>query len=202
MQLIYGTKNPSKLETMQKRLSGLGIDLIGLDTVARNLEEPDEAGKSPADNARIKALSYYHQLKRPVMSHDSGLYFEEVEENDQPGVFIKRIHGQDLEYSELVGYYSQLATKYGGRLTAHYKNAICLVLDENRVYTIDGKALESEAFYIVDTPHANYKDGFPLDSLSVEMTSNKYYYDCENMEEKYPHFGAAIKAFINEHMAL
>lgn len=200
MELIFGTKNPSKLEAMKRRVSGLDIELVGLDTLSFELTEPDEAGKDPVDNAIIKALGYYHQIKKPVLSADSGLYFTDVEEADQPGVWIKRIHGKDLEWCDLVDYYSQLATKYGGKLTAHYKNALCLVIDEDHVYTLEGKALESEEFYIVDKPHASYEEGFPLDSLSVEKSSMQYYYDIKHVAQKYPGFETAIKAFIQEHM--
>ncbi len=203
MKLIYGTKNPSKLESMKHRLRGLEIELVGLDTISRDLEEPEEAGNSPLENAKIKALSYFHQLQKPVMSADSGLYFDGVEDIDQPGVFIKRIHGKDLDYSDLVGYYSKLATKYGGKLRAHYKNAICLVIDENNIFSLDGRDLESEPFYIVDKPHSTYKEGFPLDSLSVDIQSNQYYYDLEADEDKYheTRFGLAMREFIEAHMS-
>ena len=42
----------------------------------------------------------------------------------------------------------------------------------------------SEKFYIVDKPHKEYREGFPLDSLSVEMESMKYYYDLEGKESE------------------
>lgn len=180
MNLIYGTYNPSKLESMIKMLDGLDICLTGLESLDIKLKEAEETGKEPLANATQKALTYYEQLKKPIFSCDSGLYFEEVEEEDQPGVLIKRIHGNNLAYKEMVDYYSKLASKYGGKLTAYYKNSICLIMDKDNIYKYDGEDIWSEKFYIVDKPHKVYREGFPLDSLSVEIKSMKYYYDLED----------------------
>lgn len=43
-------------------------------------------------------------------------------------------------------------------------------------------AWDSERFLITSKPHPIRKPGFPLDSLSVDMKTGKYYYD--NLEEK------------------
>lgn len=179
MNLIYGTNNPSKLESMVKMLDGLNINIAGLQSLSIELDEAEETGKDPLSNAIQKAITYYEQIKQPIFSCDSGLYFEGVNEKDQPGVFIKRIHGNNLSYREMLSYYSNLAERYGGKLTAYYKNSICLVIDKNNIYKYDGQDIHSEKFYIVDKPHIKYREGFPLDSLSVEMRSNKYYYDLE-----------------------
>lgn len=180
MDLLYGTYNPAKLESMIKMLDGLDICITGIGTLDMKLNEAEETGKDPLANATQKAMSYFEQIRKPIFSCDSGLYFEGVEEIDQPGVLIKRIHGKNLTYEEMLSYYSDLAARYGGRLVAYYKNAICLVLDENNIYKYAGEDIYSEKFYIVDKPHKKYRDGFPLDSLSVEIESMKYYYDLED----------------------
>lgn len=179
MNLIYGTYNPSKLESMKKMLNGSDICITGLKALGMEIKEAEENGKDPLSNAEQKAVFYYNQIKKPIFSCDSGLYFEEASEEDQPGVFIKRIYGKELAYREMVDYYSNLASEYGGRLTAYYKNSICLIMNENNVYKYDGEDICSEKFYIVDKPHESYREGFPLDSLSVEIKSMKYYYDLE-----------------------
>lgn len=184
MKLIYGTYNPSKVKSMIKKLEGLDIEIKGLECLNLDLQEAEESGKEPLDNAREKALTYYRQLRKPVFSCDSGLYFDDVAQEDQPGVFIKRINGNSLTYKEMLDYYSKLAAKYGGKLTAYYKNSICLVIDEKNIFEHDGEDIQSEKFYIVDKPHVNYQEGFPLDSLSVEMKSMRYYYDLEEEDSE------------------
>lgn len=182
MNLIYGTYNPSKLESMKKMVDGLNIKLRGLTELNMELDEAEESGKDPLSNARLKALTYYRQIGQPVFSCDTGLYFEGVDEMDQPGVMIKRINGNNFTYREMLNYYSNLAKKYGGRLVAYYKNAICLVIDEDHIFAYDGDDISSEKFYLVDKSHKIYREGFPLDSLSVEMNSMKYYYDLDDQK--------------------
>ena len=46
--------------------------------------------------------------------------------------------------------------------------------------------MESEKFIIAATPHSPVrKKGFPLDSLSIDLKTNKYYYDlpAEELEQ-------------------
>ena len=139
MNLIYGTYNPSKLESMIKILDGLNLRITDLGTLDIEIKEAEETGKDPLSNATQKAMSYFEQIKQPIFSCDSGLYFEDVDEKDQPGVLIKRIHGKNLTYREMLSYYSDLAARYGGKLIAYYKNSICLVMDENNIYKYDGE---------------------------------------------------------------
>lgn len=184
MNLIYGTYNPSKLKSMIKMLKGLNLSIIGLGTLDMELKEAKESGKDPLSNATQKALTYFEQIKQPLFSCDTGLYFEGVDEKDQPGVLIKRINGNNLTYREMLSYYSNLAARYDGKLIAYYKNSICLVMNENNIYKYDGEDLNSEKFYIVEKPHEKYREGFPLDSLSVEIESMKYYYDLEESKSE------------------
>ncbi len=180
MELIYGTFNPAKLESMRNMLKGLEVDITGLNELPVELVEPEESGNDPLANAGIKAESYYRQIRKPLFSCDSGLYFENVSDEDQPGVHIKRIHGQNLKDKEFIDYYGSLAAKYGGKITAYYKNSIYLVLNKDTVFFYDGKDIQSERFYIVERPHRVYKKGFPLDSISKHIGSNKYYYDLDH----------------------
>lgn len=182
MKLLYGTHNPSKLQSMIDMLDGLRVEIESLASLDMVLQEAPEDGNEPLDNAIQKATTYYRQIGRPVFSCDSGLYFEGVPMEDQPGVWIKRIHGNHLSYREMLEYYSELAKKYGGRLTAYYKNAVCLVLSEDEIYSYDGEELQTEKFFLVDRPHPIYREGYPLDSISVEIKSNQYYYDLEDLE--------------------
>lgn len=184
MKLIFGTYNPSKLGYIRKCLEGLDIEIESLKTMGLELEEAPENEKEPLLNARDKALTYYKQVGKPIFSFDSGLYFENVAEEDQPGTFIKRIHGQDLSGRDMQVFYSQLAAKYGGKLVAYYRNAVCLVMDEDTIYEYDGVELESDKFYMVDTPHADFEEGFPLNSISKEIESGDYYYDVKRQKYK------------------
>lgn len=181
MQIIYGTGNPAKLAAMQRRLAGLDLDIIGLKDVEGEIPAVPETGKSPLENARQKALAYYDVFQMPVFSCDSGLYFENVPDEVQPGVHVRNINGKCLSDEEMIAYYGGLAEKYGD-LVARYRNAICLVVDEEHIYEAMEESMASEKFLITSKPHPIRKPGFPLDSLSVDVKTGKYYYD--SLEEK------------------
>ncbi len=179
MRLLYATKNPAKIEAMRRRIAALGIELYGLDEMDVELPQIPETGKSPLENARQKAKAYFEILKVPLFSCDSGLYFDNVPEEIQPGVNVRRVNNKRLDDREMQEYYIGLARKYGD-LTARYKNAICLVLDANRIYAAMDKSMESEPFLMTSKPHPKSNPGFPLDSISVDIRTGRYYYDLQD----------------------
>ncbi len=178
MKLLYGTGNPAKLAAMGRRLEKLGIELIGLQELDREIPHVPEEGKTPLENARQKATAYYRALHMPVFSCDSGLYFDNVPDEVQPGVHVRTVQGKYLSDEEMISHYSGLARKYGN-LSARYKNAVCLVLDEKHIYEAMDPSMESGRFLLTWKPHKIRKQGFPLDSLSLEVGSGKYYYDIQ-----------------------
>ena len=86
LRLLYGTGNPGKLAAMRNRLKSLPIQLIGLNDMNREIPSVPETGTTALENARLKALAYYEAFRIPVFSCDSGLYFDGVPEEDQPGI--------------------------------------------------------------------------------------------------------------------
>lgn len=182
MKLLYGTGNPAKLDAMRHRLAGLGIELIGLKDLG-GVKQPEiiEDGKTPLENARKKAEAYFNALHMPVFSCDSGLYFDNVAEDDQPGVHVRTVNGKYLSDEEMTAHYAALAEKYGG-LTGRYKNAVSLILDADHRYDAMDPLMESAPFRMVSTPHPMSKKGFPLDRLSIDLRTGKYYYDLNEQE--------------------
>lgn len=181
MQIVYGTGNPAKLAAMQRRLVGMDLEIIGLKDVGKEIPAVPETGKSPLENARQKALAYYAAFQMPVFSCDSGLYFENVPQELQPGVHVRTVNGKYLTDEEMLAYYGGLAEKYGD-LVAQYRNAICLVMDADHIYEAMEESMASEKFLITAKSHQIRKPGFPLDSLSIDRKTGKYYYDLEEDE--------------------
>jgi 8-oxo-dGTP diphosphatase len=180
MKLLYGTGNPAKLSAMKSRLEQLDIELIGLNDLraeGKNISEVVEDGDTPLENARLKALAYHEAFQIPVFSCDSGLYFDNVPDEVQPGVHVRNINGKCLSDDEMIDYYSGLVKRYGN-LVARYRNAICFVMDEKHIYEAMEPAMESEKFILTDKPHGTIrKKGFPLDSISLDIKTYQYYYD-------------------------
>ena len=180
MKLLYGPGNLAKLSAMRNRLEQLDIELIGLNdlrTEGKIIPEVIEDGNTPLENARLKAMAYYEAFQIPVFSCDSGLYFDNVPDEVQPGVHVRNVNGKCLSDDEMIDYYSGLI-KAHGNLVARYKNAICFVMDDTHIYETMEPSMESEKFILTDKPHSTIrKEGFPLDSISLDIKTNKYYYD-------------------------
>ncbi len=188
MKLLYGTGNPAKLAAMQTRLQNLDIELTGLGGLrSKGITIPHvpEDGATPLENARQKAQAYYEAFQMPVFSCDSGLYFDDVPDEIQPGVHVRNINGKCLSDDEMIQYYAGLVRQYG-KLTARYRNAICLVMDEYHIYESMDPTMESEPFILTDIPHSMVrKEGFPLDSMSIDIKTGQYFYDlpAEQLEQ-------------------
>ena len=177
--ILYGTGNPAKLEAMRRRLERLNIEIIGLRDVEGEIPNVEEDGSTPLENARKKALEYYKAFHMPVFSCDSGLYIDNIPEEEQPGVHVRTVNGKYLSDDEMIEYYTGLARKYGD-LTARYRNAICLVMDEENIYEAMEENTASEKFIITSKPHSTIrKEGFPLDSISLDIATGKYFYDLD-----------------------
>lgn len=185
MKILYGTSNQAKLAVMKSQLKKLDIDLIDLNdikTEGKIIPKAAENGSTPLENARLKAQTYYNAFQIPVFSCDSGLYFDHVPDEIQPGVHVRNVNGKCLSDEEMIEYYAGLVKRYGN-LVARYQNAICFIIDEKHIYESMDPSLESEKFILTDKPHsAIRKKGFPLDSMSIDMKTNKYFYDLSTEE--------------------
>ena len=68
MKILYGTGNPAKLVSMGRRLSGLGIELIGLKDIAAEIPQIEEDGRTPLENAEKKSSIVYSPTNVPFLS--------------------------------------------------------------------------------------------------------------------------------------
>ncbi len=182
MKILYGTTNKAKIQVMKNAVESLDIELIGLGDIDSELPNIIENGTTPLENAEIKAKTYYEAFHMPVFSCDSGLYFDELQEDEQPGLHVRRVNGKELTDDEMIGYYGTLAERYGGKITGRYRNAIYFILDENNHYSSMDMSIATEPFAMVTKPHSKRVEGFPLDSLSIDIATGKYYYDLDVKE--------------------
>ena len=173
MKILYGTTNKGKLQAMKNSVKDLDIEIIGLNDIDSDLPNISENGTTPLENAEIKARAYYEAFHIPVFSCDSGLYFEELSEEEQPGLNVRRVGGKELTDEEMIEHYAALAGKHGGKITGQYRNAIYFILDEDRHFSSMDMSIATEPFVLVTKPHTKRVKGFPLDSLSVDIATWK-----------------------------
>lgn len=91
------------------------------------------------------------------------------------------MQGKYLTDEEMIAYYSGLAERYG-QLTARYKNAICFIMDDVHIYEAMEPSMESEPFLITTEQRDILKKGFPLDSISIDISTGKHFYDLPEYE--------------------
>lgn len=103
MELLYATKNPAKIEAMRRRTAVLGITIYGFDKFNVELPKVPETGNSPLENAVQKAKAYFEILHVPLFSCDSGLYFDNVPDEIQPGVNVRTVKGKRLSDAQMPG---------------------------------------------------------------------------------------------------
>lgn len=182
MRVLIGTTNPSKVKRFEKLLDGCDIDFCTLKDLGIT-QEPEESGMNPEENAVIKA-KYYRQFFDIVICNDSGLYFDSLPLDDsrQPGLNIRTPGGcERLDDEAMIEYYSDLVHSLGGKVLAYYLDGIA-VYNKGEIYSFmeNSEATREDAFYMVDTPSENRHEGWPLDSLSLNVNTMTYFVDKGN----------------------
>ena len=171
MQLLYATQNNSKIYNMKRRLKDLPIDLVTPKDLNLKLEILED-GQSPKENALKKAYAYFKQTQIPTIGADSGLYIDRVPKQKQPGLFVRRVEGKELNDEEMIAYYTKLIDSVGGKSMAYYLTGLAIV-NESGIYTTE---IQEDPFImtsIIDREHAHR--GNPLDVITIDPHLNKYY---------------------------
>lgn len=190
MQVLVGSQNRSKMQEYKDLLAPFGVDVINLLDLGIDAK-PSETGGTPEENARIKA-SFYSQFAPHVISSDSGLYFMELSEDDpaQPGLYVRRKHqdGEEMNDEEMIEYYCDLINRHGGKLTAFYRDGYAIARNGHiETFMRQGEIDLVHSFYMVGTASPKRHIDWPLDSLSVEPKSGKYYIDLDEAPERTEH---------------
>ena len=172
MKVLFATSNPAKVRNYKEKLLKSGIELLTLKDIDIHIHV-EENGKNAIENAYIKAKAYYDELEIPTIGMDNNLFIEGIPDELQPGVFVRRINGRELNDDEMIEYYTKLVKEYGGKLKARWVYGMVLI-SENGTYEY---SWSYDDFYLVDKVNAKRNPGYPLDSISIDEKLNKYFVD-------------------------
>ena len=180
-EILFATTNKSKVNRFYDKLLEKNIKVLSLKDLNIDLDV-EENGNTAIDNALIKARAYYNETKLPVMAMDDTLYLENVPDNLQPGMYVRRVNGKRLSDDEMIEHYSSLADKYGnnGRITARWIYGMAII-NNGKEYTY---TWSKEDFYITNTPSNKINPGYPLNSISINKKLNKYFTDITDEDKK------------------
>ena len=173
-KVLFATGNESKAKRFKKGLLENNIEIITINDIEKNIDI-EENGKDAIENALIKARAYANVYDLPVFAMDDNLYIDDIPEDKQPGMYVRRVNGKRLNDNEMIEYYSNLAHEYGkdGKLTCRWVYGIAVIKDgKESTYT-----WSKEDFYIVDKPSNKINLGYPLNTISINKKLNKYFTD-------------------------
>lgn len=169
MKVLIATTNQGKIDIYGLVIRKLGLDYCSLKDLNISLDV-EEAGKTEAENALIKARAYNKLTGMPVVSNDSGLVIDKLKPEDQPGVFVRRNHGKELTDEELLNFYIEKIKEVGGQSSGHFNVALAII-DENGNEFV--REFKPQRFF-VSTPNKIIKKGIPLDSIAFDLKTGKY----------------------------
>ena len=185
MKVLLGTTNPSKVHNFSNLLKDCEIEFITLKDI-EIASEPEENGKTPEENAILKA-KFYGQYFDTVICNDCGLYFEELSLDDcrQPGLnVLTPMNMQRLSDEQMIEYYSKLIKELGGRVSAFYLDGIA-VYNHGEIYSfMEKENARKTGFDMIDKAAPKYFPGWPLNSLSINRETRKYFGDEKDTNSK------------------
>lgn len=192
LEIIYGTGNGAKISYMEETLKNLPVKIVDLHQAAEKegiiLPDIKETGENPLENARLKAEGYFRVFGKPVFSCDSGIYLwnyttkEPLPDEEQPGIHIRGNGERRLGDEELLAYYIGLVKKYG-QVCGRFKNGICFIWNGQQRKESMSESMWGEPFLLTDKPHEKRVEGFPVDRISLDISTGKYLYDLEKDSE-------------------
>lgn len=171
-QILFATGNPTKAKRFSEGLLKKKIEVLTLKDLNVDIEV-EEDGKNAIENALIKARACAQKVDVPVMAMDDTLYLENVPEEQQPGMYVRRVNGKRLSDEEMIEHYTQLVKQYGvnGKLTCRWVYGMAVICDgKENTYT-----WSKEDFYMVEQPSDKLNPGYPLNSISINKKINKYF---------------------------
>lgn len=127
-ELVLATGNAGKVREIRQVLDGLGLSLPSLADLAA-VAEPEETGRTFAENARVKASAYAESLGRIVVAEDSGLEIDALD--GVPGVRSARFGLPDaLTYPEKFELIYRMLRERTGRVDSTARFVCALAVAE------------------------------------------------------------------------
>lgn len=198
-KILFATNNESKSKRFSKKLSENGIEVLNLKDLNMTLEV-EEDGKDAIENALIKAREAYKMSNMPVIGMDDSLYLEEVPDNFQPGLCVRRVNGKTLNDNEMLEYYIDLVKKYGvnGKINSKWIYGLAVINENGKESTYSWC---KDNFYLVETKASKINPGYPLNSISKYKTIDKYFTEItEEEKEKLKVDESEVVEFIIDHI--
>jgi XTP/dITP diphosphohydrolase len=138
-RLVIATHNAGKLREMRELLLPYGIEAVSAGEL--RLPEPEETGKSFAENARIKACAAATAAGLPAFADDSGLAVDALDGN--PGIYSARWAGPDKDFRLAMQTVEDELRARGAQAPsqrkAHFVSALCVAWPDGHVEAFEAR---------------------------------------------------------------
>ncbi|MBN1618848.1 hypothetical protein JW887_05945 [Candidatus Dojkabacteria bacterium] len=187
-RMIYvATSNQSKIENFCFFFSLIDPEIqVGL---VPDYVEVDETGTSLAENSALKVAPYKGKYEYPVISNDSGLFFDTSVSEIQDPVKVKRnaLAGRDekdLEQSEIglliFDFYRNVARNHGGSVACEMRDVFTVLWPEGTVT----QEQTVRSYKLVDRDVDTFDIFHPLNSLRISDRTGKFMDEMSEAEEE------------------
>lgn len=133
--LVIASHNQGKVAEIVALLAPFGITVVGAGTLG--LPEPEETGKTFAENAVIKAVAAAQASGHRALADDSGLCVEGL--NGAPGIFSARWAGPTKDFSAAMARIETELSLHNGSPLAKFVCALALAGTDGAVETFVGE---------------------------------------------------------------
>jgi hypothetical protein len=189
-QIVIGTTNPAKARQCRLAVERLGLRATGIEELLAPVPEIPEQGGSVEANARAKAIALAALVDRAVLALDYALFFDGVPDPEQPGLNVRRVRGLDRRPTddELLGHYSDLIRRHGGRVSGRWEIGAALATPDGAVRATTTAV--SRTF--VDAASPIVWPGYPLASLQLADVPGRTYVSELTDEEEEAFFARVL----------
>ncbi|MDO5033420.1 MAG: RdgB/HAM1 family non-canonical purine NTP pyrophosphatase [Eubacteriales bacterium] len=132
MEIVLATHNPDKVKEFQEILPEADLSFVSLHQLGLD-REVEETGHTYQENADLKALAAYEQVKRPVLADDSGLSVDALD--GYPGIYSARFAGEHTSYKDKIARLWQLLAPFPAEeWTGSFFCALSYISASGRLY--------------------------------------------------------------------
>ena len=149
MKYVIATHNKGKLVEFQRLLEPMGIEAVTMD-----ISEPDETGRTFAENAFIKAEAACKETGLPAVADDSGLCVDYL--GGAPGIYSPRFAEPGKRRLTVLEKLKGVSEEQRG---AHFVSSVCCVFPNGDKIEAEGKCFGRIAF------ESRGENGFGYDSI-------------------------------------
>lgn len=168
--VLIGSGSSGKRRFLETFFADLPVRFCGPQDL--NIQvDVEESGQTAEENAILKAEQYHAASGLPTLTNDAALYIAGLPDGEQPGVYVRRVHGKQEASDEYVlEHFVEVIEELGGETRGSWEIAYALCWGENHVVS---RTFHRETILTSRRVDA-LNPGAPLNSIQQDPESGRY----------------------------